>query len=499
MLWYHRTFYEGTLIRYINYTFCYLCFRNVSSSKGFLLSLFIGGSVQMIFALLQQTGMMYSFHYAFSVTGTFTNPAILSIFFSLSILAGIGLYVHVLNKKVKLLWWIITIMLSWGIVVTHSRAGWLALMLGTGFLLLKKYAHLLKRYRIKAIYGWYMIGLLLPIVLIVLYFIRPESAHGRFLIWQIIGNAIIENPSGHGLLQSHYMAMQADWLKNHTDSVYSLYAGNNIYAFNEFLRIAFEMGVIGLLLFGILLFITIKHAVKNRENEDIYIALVLALFVFGMFSYPLSIDVLTFIGIGTIALISSADSSAKRVLINNGKFLTLSSVVMSMALVVFSLSKFRLYKETDDMLKKAQVDVSLLKSESFQMNMRQMGNSPDFMLCYGKTLFNHAEYLMALPVLEKASKLLPSSELMCDLGICYQHARRYKDAINAFTTASYMVPSYITPHYHQFALYQEICNNEKAIEKARYMLSMPVKIVNSSVLRYRHQARLFLEKNKPIE
>ena len=153
-----------------------------------------------------------------------------------------------------------------------------------------------------------------------------------------------------------------------------------------------------------------------------------------MFSYPLSIDVLTFIGIGTIALISSADSSAKRVLINNGKFLTLSSVVMSMALVVFSLSKFRLYKETDDMLKKVQVDVSLLKSESFQMNMRQMGNSPDFMLCYGKTLFNHAEYLMALPVLEKASKLLPSSELMCDLGICYQHARRYKDAINAFTT-----------------------------------------------------------------
>ena len=35
-------------------------------------------------------------------------------------------------------------MLSWGIVVTHSRAGWLALMLGTGFLLLKKYAHFKK-------------------------------------------------------------------------------------------------------------------------------------------------------------------------------------------------------------------------------------------------------------------------------------------------------------------------------------------------------------------
>lgn len=131
--------------------------------------------------------------------------------------------------------------------------------------------------------------------------------------------------------------------------------------------------------------------------------------------------------------------------------------------------------------------------------MRQMGNSPDFMLCYGKTLFNHADYSMALPVLEKASDLSPSSEMMCDLGICYQNEKRYEDAINAFTAASYMVPTYITPHYHLFTLYQEICNNEKAMEKARYMLSMPVKIVNSSVLRYRHQARLFLEKNKPLK
>ena len=391
----------------------------------------------------------------------------------------------------KLFWWIAIILIFWGIVTTHSRATWLALVLGLSFLFFEKYNSILKHYKIKAIYGWCMIGTLSVLVLITLYFIHPESIHGRFLIWQIIGNAIIENPSGHGLLQSHYMTMQADWLKNHTDSVDSLYAGNNIHAFNEILRITFEMGVIGLLLFGILLFTTIKHAVRNRENGNIYIALVLALFVFGMFSYPLSIDVLTFIGIGIIALISSEDNSAKKVLINNGKLLKLSSVVMSMGLVVFYLSKFRLYKETDNMLKKAQVDVSLLKSESFQMNMHQLGNSPDFMLCYGKTLFNHADYTSALPVLEKASDLSPSSELMCDLGICYQNEKRYEDAIKAFTTASYMTPTHITPHYYLFILYKEIYHKEKAIEKAQYLLSMPVK-----VLRFRHQARIFLENNQ---
>ena len=56
-----------------------------------------------------------------------------------------------------------------------------------------------------------------------------------------------------------------------------------------------------------------------------------------------------------------------------------------------------------------------------------------------------------------------------------------------------MVPAYILPHYRLFCLYKEMGELEKAKEKAEYLINMSVKVVNSSVLRFRNQAKIFLE------
>ena len=58
---------------------------------------------------------------------------------------------------------------------------------------------------------------------------------------------------------------------------------------------------------------------------------------------------------------------------------------------------------------------------------------------------------------------------------------------------------YIVPHYHLFNLYRADGSPGQAAIQAEYMLSMQVKVVNTSVLRIRNQARIFLQNYRPKE
>lgn len=122
-----------------------------------------------------------------------------------------------------------------------------------------------------------------------------------------------------------------------------------------------------------------------------------------------------------------------------------------------------------------------------------MGGNPDFVLCYGRTLFTRGEFSNALPVLERGFLLRPTSELVCDLGRCYMYRGRWKEAEQKYRLAANMVPAYIAPRHLLFKLYNMQGMSREARQEAEYMLKMPVKIVNSSVIRARGQARAFLK------
>ena len=170
-----------------------------------------------------------------------------------------------------------------------------------------------------------------------------------------------------------------------------------------------------------------------------------------------------------------------------------------LSLPVFICFEYRQEKRADRLLSEAQSDVSVLTGTGMMNSYRYLQGNADFVLCYGKTLFNHRQYAEALPVLENACALKPSSRLVCDLGMCYQQADRNAEAEKAYLSASFMTPAYIVPHYHLFNLYRADGSPGQAAIQAEYMLSMQVKVVNTSVLRIRNQARIFLQNYQPKE
>ena len=145
----------------------------------------------------------------------------------------------------------------------------------------------------------------------------------------------------------------------------------------------------------------------------------MAILSFGFFSYPFSIGLIITIAVAALAVIAGNVSSP--VLIK-GRWKTGYRFVAGLFLLslpVFICFEYRQEKRADRLLSEAQSDVSVLTGTGMMNSYRYLQGNADFVLCYGKTLFNHRQYAEALPVLENACALKPSSRLVCDLGMCY--------------------------------------------------------------------------------
>ena len=110
---------------------------------------------------------------------------------------------------------------------------------------------------------------------------------GRFLIWQVIGSKLPEALwLGQGSLEALYMPLQAEWFREHSVSAYANVAGNNVYAFNEFLRILFETGIAGFVLFVLLIFTGCRHSFRGNQKSRDAGSVFLAILSFGFFQLP---------------------------------------------------------------------------------------------------------------------------------------------------------------------------------------------------------------------
>lgn len=483
-----RIFNPNALLYTVMLLLLYTYARNIKSANTFFILLFFAGGLQGIWYILQITDFLPSYHYLLTGTGCFFNPSILALFLVLSFLAGICSFKKEFNIGWKICWLLNFLFLLYGMLNINSRASWIALFMG----ILWKAAR--QKYRNPNYLSFILLSGVLSIGIYAGYRMRPDSVQGRFLIWQVIGSKLQDALWwGQGSLEALYMPLQAEWFREHSVPAYANVAGDNVYAFNEFLRILFETGIVGFVLFVLLIFIGCHHSFCGNQKSRNAGSVFLAILSFGCFSYPFSIGLIITVAVFTLAVIAENVSSPVRV---KGEWKTGYRFVAGLfvlSLLIFICFEYRQEKRADRLLSEAQSDVSVLTGTEIKNSYRYLQGNADFVLCYGKTLFNHRQYAEALPVLENACTLKPSSRMVCDLGMCYQQVGRMVEAEKAYLSASFMTPTHIVPHYHLFNLYRAGGSFSQAAIQAEYMLSMQVKIVNTSVLRIRNQARIFLQ------
>lgn len=448
------------------YAYIYIRCGSVKSSLPYLL--FCGGCIQGVTVMMQYFGLMPHYNLFYKTTGTFDTTALLGIYLSLSIISGFYLYVNK-KKSVFIILPCITL-LFYALYLSQSRTAWLALIIG--------FTYMFQLYKNKK-----FIYISIPILLLLslyLYTLRPVSVIGRLYINLISLRIFCSSPiSGHGVssFKAMYMPAQSEWLSRHPESVFSVIADDNYFAFNEFIHIGCETGIIGLILFTSIIIKSLSTISTDSHNIFYYKSLLSGFCCFLLFSYPF--NELFFVLLFTTIIACLSNYDYKSILsINIGKT---AKIAITLLIIINIAIAFIHYKNCIASEKDIKNSYPILSSSALYMNR------------YGECLFNNNEYEKAIPILEQANRINPNSRMLDILGVCYLKQKRYDEALISFEQSKKMVPSRILPRFHLFQLHIETGDKNKAKETAIEILEFKVKIVNSTVIRIRNEMKIFLE------
>lgn len=258
--------------------------RDLVRRQFYLLLLIVAAAcmAQAAYGILQYFSILPAFG-KLRITGSFDNPAGLAA----ALCAGLPFAVLLLSDRRK---WVkytaacTAVLIAAAIILSGSRAGivstFVTAILGA-----------FGRIRNQTIFRRALL-IVLPALLVGLYFLKKDSADGRLLIWRNSLEMVADKPvfgHGPGGFAAGYMNYQADYFRQHPDIPYAQLADTVHHPFNEYLLVAVNYGLFGLLVLGALVYLVLRRYHKQDRQDPAIRAAGLCLVsigVFALFSYP---------------------------------------------------------------------------------------------------------------------------------------------------------------------------------------------------------------------
>lgn len=485
------------------------------------LGLIFSGIIQSIIGNLQLYGFYWSKNPDFKLTGTFFNPGPYAGYLVSIAPIAISFYFFDLNKVLskypnKTFFWnnrimIIPIAIIVAIIpATLSRASWLALLISVFFILNKKFS--LFMYFRKKILLFLISSILLLFVFFKIYNIKKASVEGRFLIWEVTLSIIKSNPIcgvGYDRFQFAYMNFQADFFRNNPEVKASNYADNVTSAFNEFLEIGSETGVIGITIIFLILFFSLSNKFNHSSSEIIWAkAGLISIITFSFFSYPFNILPIKINLIIYLAALAKNSKLSFNIfhslfLFRNKyyfNFIKLTTFLLVCSIIFLSLLYFnnvyvglKKWKKADDLF---QVGLYSKSISVYREIVPLFSNEGEFLMNYGQVLAMGRKCNEAIEILLTAKKHFNNSKIQISLGNCYVALNKFHEAELTYLDAWYMIPNRFYPKYLLMKLYIINNNKKKAFETAQYILNKSAKVNSTAIREMRDEVKKYLNDNK---
>lgn len=424
------------------------------------------GCMLAIWGLLQLYGFQSSNHRLFAITGPFYNPGPYSGYLAMIFPISLGCLLQS-TGKVRYLWIIAFSLILCILPAGMSRSAWLALtcssiwVLAMHFEWTAKVKHYLLAYRYTAILCCVSVTIIIVCASVFLYQMKADSANGRLFIWKTTCKVIAANPIfgyGAGAFPHTYGEMQSAYFAsgNYTE-VEERVAGAPEYAFNEYLQLCVEGGLILLFLFLALVVSSVSKGIFNKEYS--LCAGIISLLIFSLSSYPFQI--LSFLMMGVLLLAVCVSTSEKMIERHSGfqRIGTLLLLAFILVSNIFYINKLRNVDELSERL----YYIKVLQNQSLEKEASTgYGRLYDalkhnfyFLMKYAKSLFEQKRYDEAIIILERA-KLVSCHPGIYNLqGQCYQAAGKFADAEKCYKVSTQLLPSRIYPYYLLAKLYAE--------------------------------------------
>jgi len=472
-----------------------------------LLALVVAGVVQAVVAIGQQIGWIASNHRMFDVTGTFGNPGQLGGFLAVAFVAAVALAFNSI-KSANGRKWIARLSLAAALAMlvalwlADSRASYVAAAGGALILFWPWIVHFAKNHRKIAIPLVAALVIVAVAVGAMLFNHRPGSANARLLVWRVSADMIADKPIfGHGVgaFNEQYMLYQAQYFETHPDSRFVAVADNAAYPYNEFLHLLIEQGIVGLLLLLALLWAVFTHRSEHRGQRGLKAALI-ALLLFSMFSYPSYVFSLLFL----FAVLIGSLKSKSVAIIRWHRWAAAVLGALLMAVAVGSLREMLFYREASMQIMGLFRDDNTEALGFIDENYDRLKHNFTFSGIYASWMAEQIEkknsdspmltQKVPAALLERILALPPSCETWCDIGNAYAAQKNFDQAESYYRTASFMIPTRLTPNYLLWKLYIEQGDTSRAVEAARALLSQPLKVENTFTIRAKAEVKIWLDR-----
>lgn len=396
---------------------------------------------QLWYGIACQTQYFYPGRGMHLIHGSFLNTGIWSCFVACVGVILCGGITWVSSRMLKIFCGLGVFLVVYLLFMGNSRAAWLGSAVGVGYLFYKETGSLkrLKKWAILLLFS----GILLGAGLCTWH--KVNSALGRLLIWKVSGQMCYEHPWGMGIngFQRNYMAYQENYFAGGGNEVERMLADETLYAFNDFLRIGVEQGILGLLFIMVLLYLAFrKNNVGYCCSKEIYIirGVLLTWLVFSLFSYPSSQLQTKAIFIVFIGMLSSVQPGVLKV---SGKWLGALTGIVG---ILFCCQMVWPYREAvrdwENCLKNRHV-----LSEEVNARYRPLMNSSCFLANCSLLLNRSGEHAKALEIASRGVSLYHSYGCCVEKGIAMEKLECYDAAEAAWIQAGNLVPNRFRPLY----------------------------------------------------
>lgn len=504
-----------------------------------IFSFILSGLLQAVYGLLQLYGFYPSLHDIFKITGSFFNPAPYAMYLAVVFPVALGkalfnennednernerekhsfipsFFHSYINKIPSFLHSIVNyipcvtvIAILLVLPATMNRASWLSALAASLVVLQYKYSILEKIKQVLNTRTKKIIAITFALVIISgigfgLFFLKAGSSNGRMFIWEVTLGKIAEKPLfGHGLgrFEAEYNNWQAEYFMKHPSEMKGskgLVAGNTKYCFNEYLEIASETGIIGLLIFCSLLF-SAFIGITEQKMKLLSSSFMGSIVILSFFSFPIYNVPLLMVLIIALASISAVRQAAPVlqvkpiVLINY----SLAAVLLGFGIMVgYKLpSDYASYRKWQEVRFLYGTDAYEPSVKEFESIYNAFKYNNGFLQQYGKACAMEKDYTKAKIHLKEAGKYGGDYILYSNLGDVYKELKQYPQAEAAYLHSAYMVPHKLYPHYLMTKLYMQSGDTIKAKTKAKQVLAMNAKVNNMAEEEIKLEMKKILKK-----
>lgn len=470
------------MLLFLSFVFIYFFFKvNNVPRQNVAVIIVLVCLIQAVYGVLQYYMIVYTPN-TFKVVGSFDNPA----GFAASLVVGFpfSLSLH-RSKALKYLGLLTAGIIILAVVLSESRAGILAIILSSGIYLFSKNKNIIRHK-----YRYSMIGIItLLIIGTFLFFYKKNSALGRVLIWINSVEIILDKPilgHGSGSFLSKYMIYQANNFEYNQYSLFSELADNVSHPFNEYLFLAVEYGLIGLLILVFALIIIIRSTMRVSPE----ILSLLSVAIFSCFSYSFRYAFVIVI----VAYCLSDIKTDKQIHYNLKPNLNYVLLVLCILCSTLLIKDIHFEYQWGKLAKRPFYIADHTFIEKMRILYDQWNGNPYFLYNYGAMLNSLKRYDESNATLTECTMYLNDYDVQLLLADCYLQKENFDQAEKCFLLASNMCPNRFVPLYQLVHIYDRIGEEEKAYNLAEKITHKIVKIPSFKVQIIKNEMKEYVKK-----